>query len=80
VSSPAGKIGLSVVVVAVDATCCRLMELDPNRVGYLLMGNMKKLGRLSEAHIKQGGGTVTQRSKPFATVEHFQTFRLAKPA
>jgi uncharacterized protein (DUF362 family) len=67
-------------LVAVDATCCRLMELDPTRVAYLLMGNMKKLGHLGEPQIKQLGETISQRSKPFATVEHFQNFRLAKPA
>jgi uncharacterized protein (DUF362 family) len=67
-------------LVAVDATCCRLMELDPARVAYLLMGNMKKLGHLAEPQIKQLGDTVAQHSQPFATVEHFQTFRLAKPA
>jgi uncharacterized protein (DUF362 family) len=67
-------------LVAVDATCCRLMELDPARVAYLVMGNMKKLGHLAEPQIKQLGDTVAQRSQPFETVEHFQTFRLAKPA
>jgi uncharacterized protein (DUF362 family) len=67
-------------LLAVDATCCRLMELDPTRVAYLVMGNMKKLGHLAEPQIKQLGDTIAQRSKPFATVEHFQTFRLAKPA
>ncbi len=67
-------------LVAVDATCCRLMELDPARVAYLVMGNRKKLGHLAEPQIKQLGDTVAQRSQPFATVEHFKDFRLAKPA
>jgi uncharacterized protein (DUF362 family) len=67
-------------LVAVDATCCRLMQLDPARVAYLVMGSVKKLGHLAEAQIKQVGDTIAQHSRPFATVEHFQTFRLAKPA
>jgi uncharacterized protein (DUF362 family) len=67
-------------LVAVDATCCRLMQLDPARVAYLVMGSVKKLGHLAEAQIKQIGDTIAQHSQPFATVEHFQTFRLAKPA
>ena len=75
-----GVIVMGTDLVAVDATCCRLMELDPARVAYLVMGNMKKLGQLAEPQIKQLGDTVAERSKPYETVEHFQGFRLAKPA
>jgi uncharacterized protein (DUF362 family) len=75
-----GVIVMGTDLVAVDATCCRLMELDPARVAYLVMGNMKKLGHLGEPLIKQLGDTVAERAKPYETVEHFQGFRLAKPA
>jgi len=49
-------------------------------VAYLVMGGMKKLGHFTEPNIKQVGEMIAQRSQPFATVEHFQQFRLAKPA
>jgi uncharacterized protein (DUF362 family) len=75
-----GVIVMGTDLVAVDATCCRLMELDPARVAYLVMGNMKKLGHLGEPQIKQLGDTVAERAKPYETVEHFHGFRLSKPA
>jgi uncharacterized protein (DUF362 family) len=58
--------------VAVDATCCRLMKLDPARVGYLVLANSKKLGVLAEGQIAQLGETVEGRAQPFDTVPHFR--------
>ena len=31
-------------LLAVDATCCRLMELDPERIGYLVLGHAQEAG------------------------------------
>jgi uncharacterized protein (DUF362 family) len=66
--------------VAVDATCCRLMRLDPQKVGYLVLGNRKKLGLLAEERIRQLGETVADRAQTFETVEHFRSVRLGVPA
>jgi uncharacterized protein (DUF362 family) len=66
--------------VAVDATCCRLMRLDPHKVGYLVLGNRKKLGSLAEAQVRQLGETIEGRAQPFDTVEHFRPVRLGVPA
>jgi uncharacterized protein (DUF362 family) len=66
--------------VAVDATCCRLMRLDPAKVGYLVLGHRKKLGQLAEEHIRQLGETITDRAQAFETVEHFRPVRLGVPA
>jgi uncharacterized protein (DUF362 family) len=63
--------------VAVDATCCRLMQLDPQRVGYLVLGARKRLGVLAESQIRQLGETITDRAQPFETVAHFTGVRLA---
>src|SRR5205085_1680138 len=52
------QMGLSIMgtdLVAVDATCCRLMKLDPEQVGYLVIGYEKKLGRLKAEEIQQLG-------------------------
>ena len=41
--------------LAVDATCCRLMQLDPAKVAYLVLGHRNRLGRLHAARIEQIG-------------------------
>jgi uncharacterized protein (DUF362 family) len=65
---PMGVIVMGTDLVAVDATCCRLMMLDPTKVGYLVMGNQKRLGHLDEAKVQQLGETIAARKKPFDTV------------
>jgi uncharacterized protein (DUF362 family) len=59
-------------LVAVDATCCRLMQLDPEKVGYLVLGARKKLGLLGATQIQQVGEKIEDRSQPFETLEHFR--------
>jgi uncharacterized protein (DUF362 family) len=66
--------------VAVDATCCRLMQLDAERIGYLVMAHRKKLGQLAVARIQQLGETIEGRMQPFATVPHFQSLWVGRPA
>jgi uncharacterized protein (DUF362 family) len=66
--------------VAVDSTCCRLMQLDPLRVGYLQLASRKKLGLLDEARIRQLGETIEGRAQPFDTVPHFRPLWLGRPA
>lgn len=61
---------------AVDATCCRLMQLDPERVGYLVMAQGKKLGHITADRILQLGETIAGRAQPFDTVPHFNALRL----
>src|SRR5213076_178300 len=50
-----GVLVMGTDVLAVDATCCRLMQLAPEKVGYLVLGLRKKLGHVAEAQIKQLG-------------------------
>ncbi len=45
-AKPFGALVMGHDLVAVDATCCRLMKLDPEQIGYLVMGARRKLGRL----------------------------------
>jgi len=63
--------------VAVDATCCRLMQLAPERIGYLQRAVYKKLGPISEAAIQQVGESIEKLAQPFATVPHCEQFSLA---
>jgi uncharacterized protein (DUF362 family) len=62
--------------LAVDATCCRLMRLDPEQIAYLVLGYRKKLGLSRPAEIQQLGEPVEALAQPFATVPHFQHLRL----
>jgi uncharacterized protein (DUF362 family) len=51
--------------LAVDATCCRLMKLVPERVAYLDLGARKKLGILPEAAVAQIGERIDGLAQPF---------------
>jgi uncharacterized protein (DUF362 family) len=74
---PVGVLVMGCDPVAVDATCCRLMRLDPDRVGYLVLAARKKLGLTAAAHIIQRGEQLADRAQPFETVPHFAELRLS---
>jgi uncharacterized protein (DUF362 family) len=77
---PSGVVVMGTDLVAVDATCCRLMRLDPLRVGYLALGANKRLGLLAENQIRQLGETIAGRERPYETVERLRHIRLGKSA
>jgi uncharacterized protein (DUF362 family) len=77
---PLGALIMGADLVAVDATCCRLMQLDPERIKYLVVGYQKKLGLLGEAEIQQLGETIASLAQPFDTVDHFHPIKLARSA
>jgi uncharacterized protein (DUF362 family) len=62
--------------VAVDATCCRLMHIDPLRVGYLRLARGDE--GLAERHILQAGERIGDVATPFALIQELQGFRLEK--
>jgi uncharacterized protein (DUF362 family) len=66
--------------MAVDATCCRLMKLDPEKIGYLRLGQHRKLGLLAEAQIKQTGETIAAIAQPFETLPHYRELYTGRPA
>lgn len=61
---------------AVDATCCRIMGIDPTRVDYLSMASERALGVIEEARIQQRGETIKSVSTPFELIERFKELRL----
>jgi uncharacterized protein (DUF362 family) len=77
---PLGALIMGSDLLAVDATCCRLMKLDPQRVGYLDMGRRKKLGLLEASAIHQLGEPIDALAQPFETLPQFQELRLGQPA
>jgi uncharacterized protein (DUF362 family) len=77
---PLGAVIMGTDLVAVDATCCRLMQLNPERVGYLMLGQFKKLGVLAEANIRQLGEPIATLARPFETLPRFQFLYLGRSA
>ncbi len=63
--------------VAVDATCCRIMKIDPLRVAYLRMAAQSG-APLSEANIRQTGETVAGVATPFELIPEFRGLRLER--
>jgi uncharacterized protein (DUF362 family) len=79
-AKPMGVLLMGCDPLAVDATSCRLMQLDPQRVRYLGLGYQKKVGLLQAREIQQIGESIESLSQPFETVPHFQELRLARSA
>jgi uncharacterized protein (DUF362 family) len=77
-AKPMGVLVMGSDLVAVDATCCRLMQLDPAQVPYLILGQNRKLGRLGEEEIEQRGEPIAPLAQPFDTVAEFQGWRLGR--
>lgn len=77
---PMGVLVMGSDVVAVDATCCRLMKLDPERVAYLVMASRKKLGLLGAAQVEQVGETIAGRAQAFETLPQFAPVWLGRGA
>lgn len=60
--------------VAVDATCCRIMRLDPTRIGYLQLAASPE--QLREEMIPQIGERIEDIATPFAVLPRFEFLRL----
>ena len=63
--------------VAVDATCCRIMHIDPRRVAYLTLAAGEQ--QLSENLIPQTGEKIVSVAAPFALLPSLESIRLVNP-
>jgi uncharacterized protein (DUF362 family) len=63
-------------MVAVDATCCRIMGIDPFQIDYLRRASS---GALAESEFKQLGERVGVLANPFVLIPEFKSIRLAAP-
>lgn len=61
---------------AVDATCSRLMGLDPTKMTYLQDAAIKRLGVIEAKYIDQRGETLSGLSRNFAVLPQFDHLRL----
>lgn len=75
-----GVLVMGADLVAVDATCCRLMQLDPTKIPYMIMGSKKRLGHVQESSIAQVGETIDAKKQPFDTVASFQKLWIGRRA
>lgn len=71
-----GALIMGTDVMAVDATCCRLMQLDPTKIGFLVLGTIKKLGLVDAKQIQQVGESIESMAQRFETVPHFKELSL----
>ena len=65
--------------VAVDATCCRLMRIDPVRIGYLQLA-AGDAAAFAESNVRQAGEPISAVAQPFALIPEWRGLRLEKGA
>ena len=61
-------------LAAVDATCCRIMRIDPSQIEYLQLS--RDGSELSESRICQGGESIASVATPFELLPQFRSARL----
>jgi uncharacterized protein (DUF362 family) len=71
---PAGVLVAGRDMVAVDATCCRVMKIDPFKITYLKLAAQR--GNLVEHRIRQVGESIARVATPFDLIPEFQGIRL----
>lgn len=70
----AGVLVMGADLVAVDATCCRIMGIDPERIEYLRLA--ADMGHVRASRIEQRCETVESVRTAFELLERFRNFRL----
>jgi uncharacterized protein (DUF362 family) len=61
-------------LAAVDATCCRIMGINPAKIEYLRLASAE--GHVREPSIEQRGEAIAQVRTPFQLIPEFQHLRL----
>jgi len=62
-------------MAAVDATCCRIMGIDANKVAYLRLAAADG-GQIDERFIRQTGESIASVATPFNVLPYFRGYRL----
>jgi uncharacterized protein (DUF362 family) len=71
---PAGVLVMGRDLVAVDATCCRIMGINPEKIDYLRMA--ADLGHIHAQRIEQRSETVASVRTNFALIDEYKDLRL----
>lgn len=72
-----GFIGMGADVVAMDATCARIIGLDPRKMSYLNEAG-RFLGNLDSRRIQHRGEPLLRYAATFDMLDHFEAIRLKK--
>ena len=75
-----GAIVMGLDLVAVDATCCRLMKLPAERIPTLVLAVAKQLGVMDESRIPQLGETIESLARAFEWPPHLERLLVAESA
>jgi uncharacterized protein (DUF362 family) len=62
--------------VAVDATCCRIMKIDPGKMRYIRLASGGAEGSIAESNIEQVGESIQSVATPFKLIREFRRLRL----
>jgi uncharacterized protein (DUF362 family) len=79
-AKPFGALIMGADMVAVDATCCRLMKLPADRIETLALGAFKRLGRLAESEIPQIGESIESMAQQFQPPPKFEGLLITQKA
>jgi uncharacterized protein (DUF362 family) len=71
---PVGVLVAGKDMTAVDATCCRIMKINPSRIRYLRLA--ARPNHLDEDNVRQIGESIKSVQTPFDLIEQFQNIRL----
>jgi uncharacterized protein (DUF362 family) len=74
---PAGVLVMGSDLPAVDATCCRIMGINPAKIEYLRMASDGNLGNVEESRIEQRGEKISEVRTNFALIDSFRSLRLS---
>ena len=64
-AKPVGAVVMGIDLLAVDATCCRLMKLPPERLPTLRLAELKRVGNLKVESIPQLGESIESLAQSF---------------
>ncbi len=59
---------------AVDATCCRIMGINPRKIGYLSVAS-GNLGPIKESNISQRGETIESVRTDFELLDYIEAHK-----
>jgi len=62
--------------VAVDATCCRIMKIDPGKIRYMGLASGEPEGSIAESNIEQIGESIESVATPFELIDELRGLRL----
>ncbi len=79
-AKPLGAMVMGTDLVAVDATCCRLMKLPPERVPTLVLAAEKRLGHLAADTIQQLGESIASLATAFELPPGVEKQLMPEPA